>query len=488
MNEHRLTELLEGCRGREVWVVGDIMVDEYVCGTANRISPEAPVPVVRVTDSYSSVGGAANVARQVAALGANVVLGGVVGRDEEGDRLIADCQRLGIRTHAVLRDEHRTTRKLRVLGRGQQLVRLDWEVVRHCDAGFARDLNTQLHKGEPPDVMILSDYAKGVLTDTILDQLRVTAQRVGCRVLVDPKRRDFEAYRGVSVLTPNLKELSRAAGLEDIELDDHEGIVAVARSFIRTSRLGAMLVTLGERGMLLVLADGDPYYVPAMRREVSDVTGAGDTVVAVVATVLAAGAKLEEAVELANAAAGIVVAEVGTAVAELGQIKSALVGLSGHKILSRKELTARVDEWRAAGKRVVFTNGCFDLLHRGHLSLLHAARRLGDVLVVAINSDDSVRRLKGPSRPIMSAAERASLLAALSCVDVVTIFEELTPLKTLEIVRPHVLVKGKDYQLHGVTGREFVESCGGRVELLPFVDDCSTSSIVDRIKQSVGKD
>ena len=478
-----LLELVDGFRGREVWVVGDLMLDEYVQGAVERISPEAPVPVVRVGSSHDRLGGAANVARQVAALGARAVLAGVVGSDEAGARLLADCARLGIDTRAIHQDEaKRTTRKLRVLGQGQQLIRLDWEDPRPCDDTVAGSLIARLAAGQAPDVVILSDYGKGMLTDGTLRRLIEDARRRGCRVLVDPKRRDLQAYRGASLLTPNLGELALAAGRR-LDPDDHEAIASAALPFVIATELECMVVTLGDRGMLLVEHSGATHHVPAVRRAVSDVTGAGDTAVAVLATALAAGATLNQAAEIANIAAGLAVAEVGAVAIEPAQISHALADIRGGKVLSRSELASRAAGWRVAGKRVVFTNGCFDLLHAGHLSLLHGAARLGDVLVLAINSDASVRRLKGPDRPIVGENERAALLAAISCVDAVTIFDEDTPLETLKAVRPHVLVKGQDYTVEAVVGREVVEADGGRVALVPLLAEKSTSALVERIRR-----
>ena len=486
---HRtLLEILDGCRGREVWVVGDLMLDEYVQGPVERISPEAPVPVVRVRDVEYRLGGAANVARQVAALGGRVALGGRIGDDDTGRRLLADCARAGIDTRGVVTDGgRRTTRKLRVLGHGQQLLRLDWEDPEPCGQALSSRLLLQLQAGARPDVIILSDYAKGVLTDAAIAALTAAAHAMKCPVFVDPKRRDLAAYRGASVLTPNLGELSVAAG-SPLDPDDLQAIAAAARPFIEAAQLDAMVVTLGDRGMLLVAADGSQRHVPAVRRAVSDVTGAGDTVVAVLAVALAGGADIEQAMEIANVAAGLAVGEVGAVAIEPARIRSALSDLPGGKILGREELAARVAGWRVAGKRVVFTNGCFDLLHAGHLALLHEAARQGDVLVLAINSDESVRRLKGPERPIVPAAERAALLAALSCVDAVTIYDEDTPLETLRAVRPHVLVKGQDYTIANVVGRELVESEGGRVALVPLMAEKSTSALVERIRRSQPND
>jgi D-beta-D-heptose 7-phosphate kinase/D-beta-D-heptose 1-phosphate adenosyltransferase len=481
--DYNLPEILDRCRGREVWVIGDLMLDEYVHGPVERISPEAPVPVVRVRDVEYRLGGAANVARQVAVLGARAVLGGIVGDDTAGQRLLSECARAGIDTRAVLAEgSGQTTRKLRVLGHGQQLLRLDWEGTGTCTDATAERLLRELRSGANPDIIIVSDYAKGVLSDAVLEALVGAARAVGCRVLVDPKRRDFAAYRGASMLTPNLGELALAAGTT-LDVDDPAGIAAAARRFIEAARLESMVVTLGDRGMLLVPASGPERHVPAIRRPVSDVTGAGDTVVAVLGATLAAGAGLDQAAEIANAAAGLAVGEVGAVAVEPAQISSALRDLPGGGVLSREALAVRAAGWRVAGKRIVFTNGCFDLLHAGHLSLLHQAAQQGDVLVLAMNSDESVRRLKGPERPIVSAADRAALLSALSCVDAVTIFDEDTPLETLRAVRPHVLVKGQDYGVGNVVGRELVESSGGRVVLVPLMGGKSTSALVEQIRR-----
>jgi D-beta-D-heptose 7-phosphate kinase/D-beta-D-heptose 1-phosphate adenosyltransferase len=481
---HRtMLEILDGCSGREVWVVGDLMLDEYVQGPVERISPEAPVPVVRVRDVEFRLGGAANVARQVAALGSRVALGGRIGDDEAGRRLLADCALAGIDTRGVVPDGRScTTRKLRVLGHAQHMLRLDWEDPQPCEPGLGAQLLQRLLAGPEPEVIILSDYAKGVLTDDAIATLTAAARKLGCYVLVDPKRRDLAAYRGATLLTPNLGELAVAAG-RPLDPDDRPAIAAAARPFIAAAQLDAMVVTLGDRGMLLVSADGTQLHVPAVRRAVADVTGAGDTVVAVLAVALAAGADIDQAMEIANVAAGLAIGEVGAVAIEPARIRGALTDLPGGKVLGRNELATRAAGWRVAGKRIVFTNGCFDLLHAGHLSLLHEAARQGDVLVLAINSDESVRRLKGPERPIVPAADRAALLAALAFVDAVTIYDEDTPLETLRAVRPHVLVKGQDYALENVVGRELVESEGGRVALVPLMADKSTSALVERIRR-----
>jgi D-beta-D-heptose 7-phosphate kinase/D-beta-D-heptose 1-phosphate adenosyltransferase len=479
-------DFVDRCRDREVWIIGDLMLDEYVHGAVERISPEAPVPVVRADQMQYRLGGAANVARQVAALGAHAVLGGVIGDDAVGSQLIADCEAVEIDTRGVCRDAaRRTTRKLRVLGHGQQLLRLDWEDVAPCDPGLLGRLMQQMQAGREPDIVILSDYAKGVLTDRAIESISQFARGLRCPVLVDPKRADLTAYRGTSFLTPNLGELSRAARRR-LDPDDHKAIESAARPLVEAANIDGMIVTLGDRGMLHVAAGGAVQHVPAMRRAVADVTGAGDTAIAVLATTLAAGASIEDAMRVANAAAGQAVAEIGAVAIKPDHIKKALHNVADDKVIGRAELAARAAAWRAGGKDIVFTNGCFDLLHAGHLSLLNEAASLGDVLVLAINSDASVRRLKGHARPIVPARERAALLAALSCVDVVTIYEEDTPLETLRAVRPSVLVKGGDYDLSQVVGRDLVEADGGRVALVPLLDTWSTSALLERIRNEAG--
>jgi D-beta-D-heptose 7-phosphate kinase/D-beta-D-heptose 1-phosphate adenosyltransferase len=474
-----LLPALDRYPGLRVWVVGDLMLDEYVMGAVDRVSPEAPVPVVRVRDTEHRLGGAANVARQVAALGAKVSLVGTIGTDAAGDDLLRLCATCGIDTRAVVRaPQRRTTRKLRVLGHSQQLLRMDWEDSSPCDAAVCAQMLAALG-AESPDAIILSDYAKGVLTSQIITAITGRAGKVP--VVVDPKSRDFTRYRGATTVTPNLRELELASGTS-LDPTNAESVAAAARPLIAAAGLSSMVVTLSEHGMLVVPADGPPIAVPASRREVFDVTGAGDTAIAVLTLSLAAGTSLAAAARLANAAAGVSVGQVGTVAVDADSIRSELTASPESKVLSRAELAARAASWRIAGKRIVFTNGCYDLLHAGHLSLLHGAAKLGDILVLAINSDASVRRLKGPERPLVPQAERAALLAALACVDAVTVFDEDTPLATIEAVRPHVLVKGADYKAEQVVGREVVEANGGRVALVPLLPQKSTTALVARIK------
>ena len=470
--------------GLSIWVVGDLMIDEYVSGAVERISPEAPVPVVRAQGSEHRLGGAANVARQIATLGARVSVAGICGEDAAAEQLLRLCAGAGIDTRAVLRLPGRhTTRKLRVVSHSQQLLRLDWEDVQPCTAEVSAQLLTQLAASDPPDAIILSDYAKGVLTPETIAGIR--GARGAVPLVVDPKHRDFARYRGATTVTPNLHELEVAAGCS-LDVADLAGIAAAARTLMASAGLESMVVTLGNHGMLVVPAAGAETAVPAMRHDVYDVTGAGDTAIAVLTLALAARAPLMQAAQLANAAAGVSVTQVGAVAVSAASIRDALAAHPDGKLLSRHELAARAATWRTEGKRIVVTNGCFDLLHAGHLALLSQAAKQGDVLVLAINSDASVRRLKGPERPLVPQAERAALLAALTFVDAVTIFEEDTPLQVLEAVRPHVLVKGGDYQPSEVVGRELVEAAGGRVVIVPLTPERSTSSLVARIRGARG--
>ena len=470
--------------GLSIWVVGDLMIDEYVSGAVERISPEAPVPVVRAQGSEHRLGGAANVARQIATLGARVSVAGICGEDAAAEQLLRLCAGAGIDTRAVLRLPGRhTTRKLRVVSHSQQLLRLDWEDVQPCTAEVSAQLLTQLAASDPPDAIILSDYAKGVLTPETIAGIR--GARGAVPLVVDPKHRDFARYRGATTVTPNLHELEVAAGCS-LDVADLAGIAAAARTLMASAGLESMVVTLGNHGMLVVPAAGAETAVPAMRHDVYDVTGAGDTAIAVLTLALAARAPLMQAAQLANAAAGVSVTQVGAVAVSAASIRDALAAHPDGKLLSRHELAARAATWRTEGKRIVVTNGCFDLLHAGHLALLSQAAKQGDVLVLAINSDASVRRLKGSERPLVPQAERAALLAALTFVDAVTIFEEDTPLQVLEAVRPHVLVKGGDYQPSEVVGRELVEAAGGRVVIVPLTPERSTSSLVARIRGARG--
>jgi len=464
-----------------IWVIGDIMLDEYLVGDISRISPEAPIPVMRVRNSQLRLGGATNVAKQLATLGARASLCGHIGVDATGDSVLTACAASGIDARAVARVPGVvTTRKVRVLGHGQQVVRLDWEDGRPCPAAVAAEMIDRLRHGPPPDCIVVSDYGKGFVTAETLRRVLPIGRDLGVRVLVDPKHADLSVYRGSSILKLNLSELSLAVG-RDLGSASDEDVAAPARELVADLGFEAIVVTLGDRGMVVATEEG-AMPIRAHRRAVFDVTGAGDTAMAVLALGLAVGGDLTTAAGLANLAAGLAVEQVGAASVTRTELREAVSGIWSGKVLGREDLAAQVESWKLRGLRIVFTNGCFDLLHVGHLALLREAAALGDVLVLAINSDASVRRLKGDDRPLMPQDERAALLAALDCVDAVTIFDEDTPLETLERVLPDVLVKGKDYAYDEVVGRELVEAAGGRVELVAILPDHSTSRMVERIR------
>jgi D-beta-D-heptose 7-phosphate kinase/D-beta-D-heptose 1-phosphate adenosyltransferase len=465
-----------------VWVIGDIMLDEYVSGTVSRVSPEAPVPVVHVRQRSHRVGGAANVAHQAVALGARAHLCGVVGCDEAGEALLRTCSDLGVDAGAVVSLEDRpTTRKLRVIAQNQQMLRLDWEEASPVSESVVSDALDRLRQGPTPQVVILSDYAKGVLSEGIVRRVIDTARRMGVPVIVDPKARDLARYEGASVVTPNLRELEVAVGASLHGAPD-EAIAEAAQQILRKASFGAILVTLGERGLMLVSSEGRVDTVGTLAREVYDVTGAGDTVVAALAVAGAAGLSLSDAARFANAAAGVVVGKFGTATARADEVARVLGERSASRILEPSELREYVAWWRLQGKRIVFTNGCYDLLHSGHLMLLRKAAEEGDVLVVGINSDASVGRLKGPGRPVVRERDRAELVRALQGVDAVTLFDEDTPLELIKRIEPDVLVKGGDYTPEQVIGRELVEARGGCVRIVPLVPGLSTTELVRRIR------
>lgn len=462
-----------------VLVLGDIMLDRYWEGPTARISPEAPVPVVRVERVTDRPGGAGNVALNIAALGTAARLGGYSGDDAMADSLQDMLAGAGVDCVLIRQPGQATITKLRVISRHQQLIRLDFEEPRPAGANsaLADRLPTML---EGCDVLVLSDYAKGAMADPA--PLIALARARGIPVLVDPKGSDFGRYRGAMVLTPNLQELEAVVGSCQTEAE----LVARGQQLMAELELDALLVTRGEHGMTLLRPGQEELHLPARGREVFDVTGAGDTVIAVLAAAVAAGAGLAEAADLANIAAGIVVGKLGTATVSAPELRRAVQQDqgSGRGALSLEQLQIALADARSQGERVVFTNGCFDILHAGHVAYLAQARKLGERLVVAVNSDDSVRRLKGKGRPINPVDRRMAVLAGLESVDWVVSFAEDTPRELLRTLRPEILVKGGDYAgKEGVVGREIVEAYGGEVRVLDFVDDVSTTAIVSRIRQ-----
>ena len=459
-----------------VLVVGDVMLDRYWHGGTSRISPEAPVPVVRVEQIEDRPGGAANVALNIAALGSRALLVGVTGVDEAADSLSDSLRGVGVETHFQRLDEQPTIVKLRVMSRHQQLLRMDFEEPFDTDtAALAREVE-QLLAGVK--VLVLSDYGKGALQNhQALIQL---ARARGIAVLADPKGKDFSIYRGASLITPNLHEFETIVG----GCVDEAELVSKGARLMRELELGALLVTRGEHGMTLLRPEHAPLHLPARAREVFDVTGAGDTVISTLAASIAAGEELPNAVALANLAAGIVVGKLGTAAISAPELRRAVQREEGSErgVLSLDQLLIAIEDARAHGERIVFTNGCFDILHAGHVTYLEQARAQGDRLIVAINDDASVSRLKGPGRPINAVDRRMAVLAGLGAVDWVVSFSEDTPERLLKQVQPDVLVKGGDYGVDQVVGAEIVQAYGGEVRVLGLVENSSTTAIVEKIR------
>jgi D-beta-D-heptose 7-phosphate kinase/D-beta-D-heptose 1-phosphate adenosyltransferase len=467
--------------GKRLLVVGDVMLDKYIWGDVGRISPEAPVPVVRATHQSQQPGGAANVAMNIARLGAQVEVIGFTGGDDDERLLTEGLRANGITPGFVVSEGFPTITKQRILGGRQQMLRLDSERLgARAQADYDRLTASVLARVSGCHAIVLSDYAKGALTPEVCQSVIQAARRLDIPVLVDPKNADFARYRGATTVCPNLSELAAAAHLDARDL---QPLLDAAESLVAELDLEFLTATLGEKGIAL-LRPGNRFVAPAVARQVFDVSGAGDTVIAVLALCLASGLKPETAVGLANIGAGIVVGKVGTVPVEKHELLAALapqIALHAEdKVVSRDELVQRIALWKANGERVVFTNGCFDLLHVGHITLLEQARRFGDRLIVAINSDASVSGLKGPSRPIVGETERARVLAALAAVDSVVVFGEPTPLELIVAARPDVIVKGGDYAPEAVVGAREVESWGGQVKIVPTVEGFSTTQLLVR--------
>ncbi|MGI9247415.1 MAG: bifunctional D-glycero-beta-D-manno-heptose-7-phosphate kinase/D-glycero-beta-D-manno-heptose 1-phosphate adenylyltransferase HldE [Woeseiaceae bacterium] len=459
-----------------VVVAGDVMLDRYLFGSTGRISPEAPVPVVHVHETDDRPGGAANVAVNLASLGASTRLVGVVGEDTAADSLHAILSQRGIVCKFARAKDRPTITKTRVQSRGQQLIRLDEENAAAMPGdAMVRALGESLRDA---GAVVLSDYGKGTLAD--VSGLINVCREAGIPVLVDPKGTDFTKYRGASVITPNQSEFEAVAGV--CETDDE--LVSHATKMIDELDLAALLITRSEKGMLLIEAGAEPLFLSTQAREVYDVTGAGDTVIATLAGALASGQELSSAAALANLAAGLVVRKIGVATVTPGEISVALHqrGQGGRGLVNVQELHAMVVESHDRDERVIMTNGCFDILHAGHVAYLEEAKSLGDRLIVAVNDDDSVRRLKGESRPINALEDRLLVLAGLAAVDWVVPFSEDTPAALIAKILPDVLVKGGDYNPDEIAGAKEVLQNGGEVRVLSFRDGQSSSRIIDKLR------
>lgn len=464
--------------------VGDVMLDRFIRGSISRISPEAPIPVLHIKDEKTVLGGAGNVVRNLKALGSHVTFISIIGRDQGGSQiqsLLNNSQ--NIEHHLIIDDKRTTTVKTRFIANNQQVLRTDEEhnhpLTKDQESELLKIFTSQISKH---DLVVLSDYAKGLFSLQGLQVLIQVSRTHNKPILVDPKGKDFSKYKGATLLTPNLQELAHATLLL---AHTQEQIIAAAQKIIKVCDLEGIIVTRGEQGMSLIEASGTVEHLQTTALEIFDVSGAGDTVIATLALTLAVGGSLSEAMTLANTAAGLVVAKVGTAVVHQDELQAALhhQELDQHekKIVSWHKAQEITQKWKRCGQRVVFTNGCFDLLHPGHVSLLSQAKRAGDRLVVGLNTDSSVKRFKGADRPIQPEMARALVLASLASVDLVVLFDQDGPLELIETLRPDVLVKGSDYTIDQVWGAPFVQSYGGQVLLIDLVEGHSTTGIVSRI-------
>ena len=474
-----MTMHLPSFENARVLVVGDLMLDRYWHGGTSRISPEAPVPVVHVNENEERAGGACNVALNIATLGGQCTVMGLCGDDEAANTLEALLENVGVTPKFVRMPENATVTKLRVMSRSQQLMRLDFE-----DGFIGQDLS-QLEKDfaaqlSDHNIVVCSDYGKGSLRS--VKRLIELCNEKNIPVLVDPKGSDFEKYSGASLITPNLSEFEAVVGSCDTEDD----LVAKANELSEQFNIEALLVTRSEHGMSLMQQDYDPVHIPTQAREVFDVTGAGDTVISTLAASLGAGVSLERAMVLSNLAAGVVVAKSGTASVSLKELENAIEQNSSnteHGILEEADLYPLLDRCRARGETIVMTNGCFDILHAGHVTYLEQASELGDRLLVAVNIDETVSRLKGADRPVNKVENRMRMLAALRCVDWVVAFSEDEPTRLICDIAPDILVKGGDNDADKIPGGDCVREAGGKVMVLVYVDGISTTKIIESIKE-----
>ena len=473
---------------RTVLCVGDLMLDEFVYGEVSRISPEAPAPVIAVQRSETNIGGAGNVARNIASLGGRCIFVGLIGEDDAGARLKTELARHGGIESVLVCDPARpTTRKVRFVSEhfSTHMLRADWELAQPATADIEQKLiDAALPQIARADIVLLSDYAKGVLTARVIRNIIDAARRLAKRVIIDPKSANFAIYRGATLLTPNRKEFAEATRSR---ADTDQSIAAAAQDAMQLADCEAMLVTQSEHGMTLVPRHGEAIHVPALPVKVRDVSGAGDTVAATLALALAADADWETALRMATAAAAVAVSKKGTASVTAAELRRkilphAFLAAEEKIVASGDDLDAQLLDWRKQGLRIGFTNGCFDILHPGHVKVLTAARGACDRLIVGLNSDASVKRLKGEGRPVQDERARAEVLAALEAVDLVAIFEEDTPIRLITEIKPSVLVKGGDYTREQVVGHEIVEAHGGEVVLVDVLLGHSTTSLVNRAK------
>lgn len=474
----------------KILVIGDLMLDCYHWGDVYRISPEAPVPVVRVNEKTFSLGGAGNVAANLAGLGCNATVIGLIGRDEAADRIRNMLATMGVESGCLDDTGRPTISKTRIMASKQQVVRLDEEDGRAIDAATVQRLLESADRILPRvDAVVVSDYGKGMFASgTLVQQLIAACRKRALPVFIDPKGKDWQRYAGATCITPNTAEIERVV---DAPVKAREELIPAAGRIRTQLDLDWLLVTRGARGMALFGEQDDPVMIGARSREVFDVSGAGDTVIATLAACVAGKMAFGDAAAVANAAAGVVVGKLGTQPVKWPELEAVLredrqsePASTMWKVADGEEAVSRLTRWRQADQRIVFTNGCFDLLHPGHVSLLHQARKRGDRLVVGLNTDASIQRLKGPQRPILPGADRAAILSALEDVDMVVFFDEDTPLNLIGRLKPDILVKGADYRIEDVVGRDLVEAYGGRVRLVEILEGHSTTAIARKIYET----
>lgn len=485
MNAHLIETVRQFTDTKKVvLVIGDVMLDRYLMGNVNRISPEAPVPVVLLNRSEARAGGAANVAANLSGLGLSAQIIGCIAHDDAGHTLKRLMNEAGIDTsHLMISDSRPTVAKTRVMSGNQQIVRIDEESTSAFSQQEAdmllKQVNQALH--QKPAMVILSDYAKGLLNTEVCQAIIRLCKQLRIPVIADPKGRDYSKYHGASALTPNKKETAEACG---VPLHETESLLQAAKQLKDHLALNFLAVTRGEEGISFI-DDTHIEHIPATAKQVYDVSGAGDTVIATLAAGLVHNLNPHDALQLANIAAGIVVGKVGTVPVSQAELLKTLISEDGQsqvdKICDRVQLISLVKDWRDQGQKIVFTNGCFDLLHAGHVTYLEAAKKTGDKLILGLNTDRSVSALKGPTRPVVHEGDRARVLAALASVDAVILFDEDTPLALIDLVRPDVIVKGDDYTEDQVVGGKEVKSWGGSVKLIPLVQGRSTSNIIKKL-------
>ncbi|MFO1241621.1 MAG: D-glycero-beta-D-manno-heptose-7-phosphate kinase [Rickettsiales bacterium] len=467
-----------------VLCIGDVMLDKFIYGSASRISPEAPIPVLAIEKEITMLGGAGNVVRNIISLGGNATFISIVGNDDVGNAIVSLTAKEPRLYPYLLMDQSRiSTQKTRYIAGSQQLLRADCESRAELSEKFVEQIVEIVRQEiERHQVVVLSDYGKGVLSESLVRQVIEIANAADVPVVVDPKSNDFSRYADAYLVSPNQKELASAFG---VELHAEEDITDAARILMRANNIGNILVTRGANGMMLVSPENKPFHVKARAREIYDVSGAGDTSLATLAVAIGSGSSLEEAVYLSNTAGGIVVGKIGTAAVYRTDLKTELytqdVFTGMRKIYPQDMAAEQVETWKRGNLKVGFTNGCFDIVHAGHLALINDAKQYCDRLILAINSDDSVRRLKGDSRPVNNEMDRAILLAELGAVDMVVIFREDTPEELLKKLRPDVLMKGADYAKTQIVGREFVEGYGGEVVSIPLKEGYSTTNTIKKI-------